>query len=101
MDTLLIYKGRQSLEGCLTDYSNSTAVRAVVKRDAYDAQSHAIAQAWSDNGWVDIQRFPVQALAVKSCSYVDRDGDWEHVMEKDLTELVRYAHDHLNHKEEN
>jgi len=95
MDTLLVYKSGQSLEGCLTDYSRSAPVRAVIRRDAYDKQSFGVAQVWTDNGWVDIQRFPIHVFSVSAKSYVSRDGEWEHLMEADLTQLVGHAHVHL------
>jgi hypothetical protein len=95
MDTLLVYKSAQSLEGCLTDYSRSAPVRAVIRRDAYNFQSYGAAQTWADNGWVEVQRFPIHMFAISAASYVSRDGEWEHLMEADLTQLVGHAHAHL------
>ena len=95
MDTLLVYKSAQSLEGCLTDYSRSAPVRAVIRRDAYNSQSYGVAQQWTDKGWVEVQRFPIHLLAISAASYVSRDGDWEDVMEEDLRKLVGHAHAHL------
>lgn len=102
MDTKLIYKTRQSLHGSSTDYCGEIPVRAVVKRDAYDEQSHGVAQVWTAEGWTDVQRFPVSVLAVAGCSYVSRDGEWEDAMVHDLDGLVAYAYEHLaNVKEGN
>jgi|DEB0MinimDraft_3_1074331.scaffolds.fasta_scaffold109453_2 hypothetical protein len=95
MDTLLIYKGSQSLEGSLTDYAGTVPVRAGVKRDAHDKQSFGVAQVWTDNGWSDVQRFPIHMFEVSAKSYVARDGEWEHLIEADLRELVSYARKHL------
>lgn len=96
-DNQLIYKGQQSLEGQQTDYTGAVPVRSVVKRDAYDSQSHGIAQVWTANGWADIQRFPINRLSISSKSYVTKDGEWEAIMEEDLIALVEYAHNHILH----
>ena len=97
METLLIYRGQQSLEGRLIDYTGDVPVRSVVSRDAYDFQSYGIAQAWTANGWADIQRFPIDRLAISPKSYVTKDGDWETTMGEDLIALVEYAHNHILH----
>ena len=103
METLLIWTGNQSKNGSLTDYSGATPLRAVIKRDAYDFQSHGTAQAWTSDGWTDIQRFPIDRFAIKDTSYVSKDGTWETVIESDLLSLIEYAHSHMNNvnKEDN
>lgn len=103
METLMVWKGDQSKNGSLTDYSEATPVRAVIKRDAYDFQSHGAAQAWTPNGWTDIQRFPIDRFAIKDTSYASSDGTWETVMENDLISIIKYAHNHMKHvnKEDN
>ena len=100
-DTQLIYKGQQSLNGSLTDYTGPVPVRAVVKRDSYDFQSYGIAQVWTVEGWADIQRFPINRLAISGKSYVAEDGEWETIMEEDLIALVEYASCHLSHVDDN
>lgn len=97
MDTLLIYKGQQSLEGRLIDYTGRIPVRSVISRDAYDSQSYGIAQSWTRSGWADIQRFPISGFAIASQSYVTKDVEWEAIMEEDLIALVEYAHNHILH----
>lgn len=102
MSRLLTFKGSQSLNGSLTDYSGSVPLRAVVKRDAYDNQSYGLAQAWSENGWVDIQRFPIDQLSISGFSYVARGDEWEAFAVRDLDRLMTYAQNHIaNYREAN
>jgi len=97
METLVIYNQSQTLEGNLTDYSGPVPMRAVIRRNAYDHQSYGAAQAWTPNGWTDIQRFPINHFAIEGRSYVSPDGAWEHIMENDLLSLIGYAKNHMAH----
>lgn len=66
--------------------------RARIKRNAYDQQSHAIAECWTPNGWTEVTRrlnFP--ALNVAAHSYVEKGDAWRHAAEKDAKALLSLA----------
>lgn len=93
----IIYRNKNSLNGELIDYSQPEAVRAMIRRDAYDDQSYGLCQIWTTLGWTNIQRWPITMLAIAEKQYVHKNGEWEDIMKTDLRTLIDFAHSHIAH----
>lgn len=84
-----IWKGGQSLEGeRIVVAANGTKIRARITRDAYERQSSAIVQAWTDTGWTLITSKPPRDMTVFQFTYGTRDDNWMHAMLYDLIKLA-------------
>ena len=89
------WKAHQSLNGewiaGLAD--GKTRVRARIRRNAYDEQSFAILEAWTDaHGWVEVTTRPIGDMEVSRFSHVTRE-DWTASMVLDLDMLLDLAGD--------
>lgn len=89
-----IYLGTQSLNGEAIDMEHSPRLRARIKRDSHDSQSFVIAESWTAEGWKEITRRPISAVAVAdySCYGPDKES-WKPVMTSDLDSLLTFARD--------
>lgn len=107
---LQIYATRQALNGVLIDTEHVPHLRATIKRDSHDNQSHARVEAWTTEcGWQTIHSVPVTSLPIGEYSYsygsYDREtyessGSvlrragyvyWEDQMRYDLNALLAYG----------
>jgi len=70
-------------------------VKAVIVRDAYDSQSYGLVQAWTDGGWKDIQRLPIDGFEVSQFSYVSKNDEWKGAMARDLDNLLDWGYKFL------
>jgi hypothetical protein len=82
------YNQSQSLWGDVIDAEHTPHLRASVRRNAYDEQSHSRVEAWTEHGWKEVYDEPITATAVSAFSYHSRDGAWEATMLTDLERLL-------------
>lgn len=80
LSTTGVVKMRNSLEWTAHYSVESNGVQSLrirIKRDAYDFQSYAVVEIWSQHNqcWSQIAAIPYPHLATLDCSYVDRDED--------------------------
>ncbi len=67
--------------------------RARVRRNAYDSQSYAVVERWTDaSGWENITTRPFSSTRIRSFSYMERDEqEWREAIALDLLELIEEA----------
>lgn len=72
-------------------------VKAVIIRDFYDFQSYGLVQAWTDGGWKDIQRLPIDGFEVRQFSqyHSTKSDEWKDAMARDLDNLLDWGYKFL------
>jgi hypothetical protein len=87
-----VWRARHSLVGRAVDSGHAPPLRARVVRDAYDFQSYASVEVWSDHGgWMQLDRLPIDRISVVAHSPAAHDGRWEDSMRSDLQSLIAHG----------
>ena len=83
-----MFNRNQTLAGTAIDHTHEPQLRAIVKRNAYDAQSYQKVEAWTAaGGWAEIMALPIEESLIADYDYVSRK-DWEPAMNVDLDRLL-------------
>ena len=92
-----MWEASQSLHGKAIDSTHEPKLRANICRNAYDDQSHARLEAWTEeHGWETVRNLPIQGMSVATHSYVDPRRDdlpWRRAMTVDLLDLLEWGRD--------
>lgn len=65
-------------------------IKVKIKRDAYDEQSYAKVELWSNDKWNHVYNVPIVKCHSKNISYVQDKID-ESLFEKDFEDLLNIA----------
>jgi hypothetical protein len=82
---------KQDLIGTAYDIEHTPHLRAVVRRNAYDFQSHARVEAWTELGWKEVRSRQIKNCAIAAHSYAtvtNTDDTWETALAADLDMLL-------------
>jgi hypothetical protein len=72
--------------------SDDKRFRVRIRRNAYDHQSHAIAEVWTANGWTEVtRRLDFASLKVAEFSYVHKGETWHYAADTDARALMKLA----------
>lgn len=86
-------KGRDDLEATvLAQRADGRRFRARIRRNAYDFQSYAVVETWTDSGWTQVHGVrDLSTLSIMGYSYVTRDEAWKTAIARDAKRLLELA----------
>ena len=91
-----MWEAGQSLHGKAIDSTHEPKLRADIRRNAYDDQSHARLEAWTEeHGWETVRSHPITAMKIAPHSYTDPRRDdltWRRTMTRDLAGLLEWGY---------
>ena len=83
-----LINGSQSFVGEAIDMDHVPRLRARIKRDSYDTQSHAVVESWTDSGWKEISRRPIGDQGIVTYASRRAREEWEPAMRAALGSLL-------------